>query len=79
MSDRIRLGGAERLACEDTGARPDVAVAVEDPERDVVAVEPLVVVDRGPVEEAPDVDPAPDRGVNDVEPALPWRPTQARR
>ena len=45
----------------------DVAVAVEQPEGDVVAVEPFVVVDRGPVEETSDVDAVVDGALDLVE------------
>ena len=51
-------------------ARAHVAVPVDDPELDVEAVEPLVVVDRGPVEEAANVDAARDRVVGDLQAAL---------
>ena len=50
---------------QDAAARSQVAIAVHDPEGDVVAVEPLVVVDGCPVEDAPNVDASVDRLVDD--------------
>ena len=47
-----------RLALQHPGAGADVTVAVDDPELDVVAVQPLVIVNGGPVEQAPYVDTA---------------------
>ena len=64
-----RSAGGERLAAQHVGARADVAVAVDDPERHVVAVEPFVVVDAGPVEEAAHVDASIDRVVHHLEAA----------
>jgi len=50
-----------RIALEHPGTGPDVAVAVDDPELDVEAVQQLVVVHGGPVEEVSNVDAAGDR------------------
>ena len=48
----------QRLLLEDVRARAHVAIAVHDPEGDVVPVEPLVIVDGRPVEDAPNVNAA---------------------
>ena len=54
----IHIGTLRRLTLQHPGARPDVAVAIDEPELDVEAVQPLVVVYRSPVKEAANVDAA---------------------
>src|SRR6478752_4578974 len=56
-----------RLALEHLGAGSDVALAIDDPELDVVAVKPLVVVGRRPMEQAPHVDATGDGLVRDLQ------------
>src|SRR3954470_21906580 len=46
-----------------------VAIAIDDAEGDVESVEPLVVVDAGPMKASAHVGAALDRGVDDVETA----------
>src|SRR5215467_12161137 len=58
------------LALEYPRASPDIAVAIDDPELDVEAVQPLVVVDRRPMKETAHVDAAGDRCAGYLKPAL---------
>src|SRR5580693_345594 len=60
-----RRPGRQCLLLQHEGAGPHGTLAIDDAERDVVSVEPFVVVDGGPVEHATDVDATPDRFVDD--------------
>jgi hypothetical protein len=55
------------FAAEDLGACADVAVVVDEAERNVVTVVPFVVVDAGPVEHSAHVDAAGDGVVGDLQ------------
>src|SRR6266540_1883703 len=52
---------SSRLLGQERGRLAGCPITVEEPERDVVAVEPLVVVDRGPMEEPGHLDAVVDR------------------
>src|SRR5205807_3550505 len=58
---------AASFSSQQLGTGPDVAIAVDDSEGDIEAVEPLVVVDARPVEQPANVDASADGLVGDLQ------------